>query len=83
MPEFIRLSQYSFLVSLLLIWSLFWKGLALWQAANRRHLTWYLLILVINSLGILEIAYIFYLHRFDLKSTELLKFIHLHFPKKK
>lgn len=56
-----------------LIWSLFWKGIALWQAANRKHITWFVLILVVNSLGLLEIAYIVYLHRFDLFSAKIMK----------
>jgi len=40
------------------IWSLFWKGLALWKAAQLSHKNWSIIILLINTLGILDIIYI-------------------------
>ena len=59
---------------LFLSWSVFWKGLALWKAAGKRHLVWFVILLVINTLGLLEIAYIFWLSRWDLGSSKLLAF---------
>ncbi len=44
---------------LLLIWSVFWKGLALWHSANRRQPWWFVIMLVLNTAGILEIIYLF------------------------
>jgi hypothetical protein len=41
------------------VWSIVWKGIALWQAARRDQLGWYIALLIINTLGILEIIYIF------------------------
>lgn len=58
-----------------LLWHLFWKGLALWQASTRRHLVWFIILLIINSLGLLEIAYIFYLHKWDIDNGKLLSFL--------
>lgn len=46
-------------VALVLIWSLFWKGLALWKAARHTHKWWFIALLVINTAGILEILYIY------------------------
>ncbi len=43
-----------------IVWSLVWKGIALWKAANKKDKWWFIALLVINTLGILEIAYIFY-----------------------
>jgi uncharacterized membrane protein len=43
----------------LLVWSLFWKGLALWHAAKRHEPWWFVIILVVNTAGILEIIYLF------------------------
>ena len=40
-------------------WSMVWKAIALWKAARRDHLAWYVVLLVINTVGILEIVYIF------------------------
>ncbi len=39
-------------------WSLVWKGVALWRSARRNDLWWFVAVLVINTLGILEIIYI-------------------------
>lgn len=44
---------------LVAIWSLFWKGLALWHAAQRRESWWFIAILLINVFGVLEIVYLF------------------------
>ncbi|MGZ9083416.1 MAG: DUF5652 family protein [Rhodoplanes sp.] len=41
------------------LWSLFWKGLALWNAGRRGDAGWFVAILLINTLGILEIIYLF------------------------
>ncbi|MFZ2484546.1 MAG: DUF5652 family protein [Minisyncoccia bacterium] len=42
-----------------LIWSLIWKGLALWKSSGLRQKYWFIAILLINTLGILEIIYLF------------------------
>lgn len=52
----------SFLVAIIpfvLIWSLVWKGLALWKAAHEESKPWFVALLVVNTAGILEILYIF------------------------
>jgi hypothetical protein len=41
------------------IWSLIWKGFALWKAAKQDDKTWFIALLIINTAGILEIFYIF------------------------
>ena len=47
------------LIILALIWSLPWKGIALWKAARAGSKNWFIALLVINTLGILEMLYIF------------------------
>lgn len=42
----------------LIIWSFIWKGLALWKAARNNHMVWYIVLLIVNTVGILEIIYI-------------------------
>lgn len=44
---------------LLVIWSLCWKGAALWRAGRRNEPGWFVALLLINTLGILEILYLF------------------------
>jgi hypothetical protein len=46
------------LLTILIIWELYWKGLALWRAAQRHQRVWFVIILVINSAGILPILYL-------------------------
>lgn len=53
------LSQHAFVMSMVLLWSLAWKGLALWKAARKSDKWWFVALLVINLLGILEILYYF------------------------
>jgi len=43
----------------LLVWATVWKGWALWLAARRGELPWFIALLIINTVGILEIFYIF------------------------
>ena len=43
----------------LALWSLFWKGLALWKSARNDERYWFVALLVINTAGILEILYLF------------------------
>lgn len=45
-------------ISLLAIWELVWKGLALWRAGRNNQLGWFVAILIINSAGILPIIYL-------------------------
>lgn len=42
-----------------LVWSIFWKGLALWHSSQRKETWWFIAMLVINTAGILEIVYLF------------------------
>ena len=50
--------QNQFFLLIVLIWSLIWKGLALWRAAKRDEKIWYVILLVVNLLGIPEIVYL-------------------------
>ncbi|OGH86792.1 MAG: hypothetical protein A2301_02490 [Candidatus Magasanikbacteria bacterium RIFOXYB2_FULL_40_13] len=50
---------YAGLMPLFVVWSIFWKGLALWHAGRRGQPWWFLVLLVINTAGILEIIYLF------------------------
>ena len=44
----------------LLLWSFVWKGLALWHSAKRNDKAWFIVFLIINTAGILEIIYLFF-----------------------
>jgi len=49
----------SFLFFAVIIWALVWKGFALWRAA-RENKRWFIVILVANSAGFLELAYLYW-----------------------
>ncbi|MEK7605358.1 MAG: DUF5652 family protein [Patescibacteria group bacterium] len=41
------------------LWSLIWKGIALWRTAHNEQKIWFVVLLVINTFGILELVYLF------------------------
>jgi uncharacterized protein DUF5652 len=43
----------------LFLWALVWKGLAMWKAARVGARYWFWAFLLVNTLGILEILYIY------------------------
>jgi len=48
------------LIAFLIIWTLTWKGLALWRAAKQGARVWFVILLVVNTIGILDLIYYFY-----------------------
>ncbi len=42
----------------LIIWSLAWKGVALWKSAKNKQMVWFVIMLVANTAGLLEIIYL-------------------------
>ncbi len=47
-----------FIVALLVVWDLAWRGKALWRSAQAKQLGWFIALLLVNSLGILPIIYL-------------------------
>lgn len=47
------------IIILLSLWSLLWKAWALWKSARQSQKGWFVVFLLINTLGILEILYIY------------------------
>lgn len=68
------LNQPQFYIPFL-VWSIFWKGLALWKSANKRQLVWFILLLVVNTFGLLEIVYVFFLNRWDIDNGKTLNYL--------
>lgn len=55
----VGMASFGFFFIVLLVWSLVWKGWALWRAAKRNEKYWFIAFLIINTAGILEIIYLF------------------------
>lgn len=53
-------NQIFFLIIATALWTIPWKGIALWKAARNGDRIWFIIILVANTLAILEIIYIFF-----------------------
>ena len=47
------------IIAVAIVWSLVWKGLALWKAARNGATAWFVVLLIVNTVGILEILYIY------------------------
>ena len=58
-PVFVLTPGMKLILAVLIIWSLIWKGVALWKAARNSHTAWYVIMLIVNTVGILEIIYIY------------------------
>ena len=58
-PFFPNLIIFWLVTSLLVVWSMVWKGIALWRAGRNSHLIWFIALFIVNTLGILEMIYIF------------------------
>ncbi len=61
--ELLSNPSYVSLFFVFMIWQLVWKGVALWKSSRNNQKRWFIVLLVINTLGILEIIYIFYFSR--------------------
>jgi len=55
------------LLLLIVLWSLPWKGVALWKASVNKQKVWFVVILVTNTFALLDALYIFY---FSKKPTQ-------------
>lgn len=68
-----RADWFLLAAAMLVLWSIPWKGYALWVAAKNTHRWWFVLLLLVNTVAILEIVYIFGVGRPALKRAEMLK----------
>jgi len=51
--------KYYILLTILFLWSIPWKGFALWKSSRRAEKLWFIIFLLVNTAGILEILYLF------------------------
>jgi len=53
------------------IWALIWKGFALWKSSQKKSIPWFIILLVVNTMGILEILYIFIFSKISFKGKKV------------
>jgi hypothetical protein len=64
------ITQYLWVIYILLAWTVVWKGIALWKSARNSHKVWFIIILVANTLSILDIIYILFFSKKKGEETE-------------
>ena len=64
------------LIAVLAVWSLVAKGYALWVSARSGQKWWFIVMLIVNTVGILEVIYLLFFsplgsNRFHMKKTSV------------
>ncbi|HLN18544.1 MAG TPA: DUF5652 family protein [Patescibacteria group bacterium] len=54
------LNKFAIIIIAIAIWTIPWKGVALWKAARAGQKAWFIVMLLVNTVAILEILYIFF-----------------------
>ena len=67
------LQDYAPILLAIALWDLVWKSLALWHAARKGAKVWFVILLVVNSIGILPIIYLFMSKSLTLSGTPTIK----------
>jgi hypothetical protein len=47
-----------YLVLLIVVWEIIWKGISLWKSARNNQRNWFIALLIVNTVGILPIIYL-------------------------
>ncbi|MFH1399795.1 MAG: DUF5652 family protein [Candidatus Woesearchaeota archaeon] len=45
-------------ITIVVLWELLWKGIALWKSARSNQMVWFIFLLIMNTVGILPIIYL-------------------------
>ncbi len=56
------------LLGILLAWEAVWKLIALWRAGRNNQIIWFVAMAIINTAGILEIAYLLFFQNKKIKT---------------
>ena len=57
------------IMCLIFVWTYIWKLLALWKSARKGSAVWFIVLALVNTVGILEILYIFVFSKMKGKSS--------------
>jgi methionyl-tRNA synthetase len=61
---------FPIVMVLLMLWTIPWKAVALWKSARNNDLAWFIILMIVNTLGVLEILYIFLFSKKISKKSE-------------
>ena len=54
------LNPNSPILYILIAWTAIWKGIALWHSARNKQMGWFIVFLIVSTVGILEIIYLIF-----------------------
>ena len=63
------------LLVVLVLWDGIWTGIGLWKAARNKQLTWFVCMIIFNTIGILPILYIKFFQRKHLPLRQMKKVV--------
>jgi hypothetical protein len=61
------------LLIVIFIWSLIWKLIALWKSARKGHIVWFIILAIFNTVGILDILYVYIFSEMNFKKDSVKK----------
>jgi hypothetical protein len=50
--------NFAIILTVLVLWTIPWKALALWKSARNSQKWWFIIFMLINTVGLLEIFYL-------------------------
>ncbi|MCA9487594.1 MAG: hypothetical protein KC516_01385 [Nanoarchaeota archaeon] len=69
---------------IIVVWTMVWKLLALWKAARNKDVAWFVVMGILNTIGILPILYIYIFSKWTKKKPmKEIKVVKKKTPKKK
>lgn len=59
---------FAVILTILVLWTIPWKALALWRSARHGQKWWFIVFMIINTVGLLEIFYLLILPKLRRKN---------------
>lgn len=60
----------TIIIVILTIWSVLWKCYSVWHAAKNGHKKWFIALVILNTIGILDMIYVFRILKKDFKTVK-------------
>ncbi len=61
------------LFAVIAVWSLVWKLLSMWKSARKKQVGWFIVLALLNTIGILQILYYFFFSEMKLDGKKPMK----------
>lgn len=58
--EILNNPKFILIFTILALWDLVWRGIALWKASENKSKPWFIALLVLNTMSILPLIYVFF-----------------------